>query len=859
PIIITTITMDGPMEIKLTHDQEAFFKQQLLKYSVMEEITMYFADAEALNQTLFLRFLFNQLTSIPLLTHKEQAKIKFRQLIHTLPKMIIQSQMASKQETGDQFRKFVVKVFDVALRTPQEKDYDKKLKLMDDPVLEQEMKNRQKRRYNRKPSQQTLDDKENDIAEEEREKNPKDIERDESIAKHQKRLTELTHIIIMNFEKKSKEAQGSDAQNGISGLFNIVLKTKNFRDLPSEFTEFTLTLIKIMSLWMERELRDPKQLQKMKKLYTITPIKAIRASLTIANPITLLKGFIALFLAKPFGARNLIQTFTSVLVESGKTEQILKKAQKDAEISLQSHPNKNARKLLIGKMKGFVMNIDKIQSFDGKPIATFKEVPEPIQIMQYQWPSSPSMDPDLISTLTEEHFTLLFEYVKMEKRKKEKDDFIEVLGNEEMIEIIRELLPVLYEPLGKLFTKANIGYHFERVAHCIKKIITVAEFGELKEEDDQDLDLQQTATGASEEYDDYNTPVLAKSVGNTPTIGTPDVDHVPTSHSQPPSPVTHDKNKGSGSNLLNKFNWLKPSNLFSPKSTSPTSGSPQQQQPHYNQQQQQSQQQQQAGNCAVEGGPVDINAKVLKKKFRKDKSAAITMQERLALFEDVNYILMERIYDMFHDLVSSDAKQNVSNNGSISTGLLSQSVTWLLGLLQFLKDEEVDVTSEIFGPLSPSMKDKVLPELDKVIEYQKYRIEQRNIERRVKEEKEAAERELKKKKQEKEQKKSKKLFSPSTSSPTLDMDGHGEENVEEKNGPEKPKVEYLPQMTGPFIELVKTKLDKLGDPTKYSVSMLSRKTSTFTTNMDVKSPEQNNVASMATSSSHSGPPLVELQ
>ncbi|EFA79573.1 hypothetical protein PPL_07624 [Heterostelium album PN500] len=837
-------------EVKLNLDQESYFKQQLLKYSVMEEIKIYFNDADFLNDTLFLKFLFDQLTTIPLLANKESAKTKFRQLIHTLPQIVIQSQLASKQETRDQFRKFVVKVFDVALRTPMERTNDKTLKIFVDPsVANAEKEWIKERRRDEQHKQETLDDEEDEKIMEERDRNPKDIERDESIAKLQKRLTELTQIIIMNIEKKNRDAAHGtgDSHNGISSLFNIILKTKHMKDLPDEFTEFVNTVIKIMSLWMERELRDPKQVQKMKRLYMITPVKAIRASLAIANPITLLKGFIILFLAKPFGSRNLIQTITSVMVEIGKTERTLKKSQKDAETALLNIPNKNVRKLLMAKMKGFVQNIHQISSFDGQPIAYFKDVPDSLSVMQYQWPGSPPVDSAIIATLDEEHFKALFEYVKMEKRKKEKNDFIDILGNDEMIDIIRELLPVLYEPLGKLFCKANIGYHFEKIAYVMKKIITVAESGELVEDDDHDLELNNNSNGngshvAADEFDDYHP----KSAGHTPPYIDSDLDI----HGSPNQPVTvtEDKKSNSGNSLLRStFGWLKPSNLFSSSSTTTTTTTTTQQLPKSQPTTPQTQYSNISNNENHNNGEESIDTRDLKKKFKKDKSAHITMNERLALYEDACRILMERIYDMVHDLVVSDAKMNVNeHDGTIATGLLSQSVSWLLGLLQFLKDEEVDVYTEIFKPLSPNMKERVIEELELVIAYRRWRMDVGDIEENKevsdnqtdasqvsagenghKKDKESK-REEKKREKEKEKEKKKQQKSPRKPSPSHNKEnGNGNEADEDKDkerepGPDKPKLVYIPQLTGPFIELIKSRFDRLGDPSKYSLVNLSK-------------------------------------
>ncbi|EAL63368.1 hypothetical protein DDB_G0288161 [Dictyostelium discoideum AX4] len=893
-------------QFKLSYEQESYLKQQLLKYSVQDEVKIYFSNSQNVTETLFLKFLFGQLTSIPLLTSKQQAKIRFQQLIDRLPHIIIQSQIATKQETNDQFRKFVVKCFDIALRTPQEKQKDKTLKVFKD-YNKEEWERLQKYKPDKivkLKQQDTLEDIEDEKEEEKRKNNIYDVERDETIVRLQRRLTEVTQVIVMNIEERNKE--GGSSTNGIGYLFGTILQTKNVKDLPPDLSEFIQIMIKILSLWMEREMRDPKQVTKLKRLYMITPITAIKASLNIANPVTLLKGMILMFLAKPFGARNLMQTICSVMVEAAKTERTAKKAHKKAEQDL-SDLKHAVRKQVLAKIKGFAYNSHHVSDAAGSPILQFKEIPSAISILQYQWPGSPSLDASILQQLNEEQFKSLFEYAKLEKRKKEKEDFVEILGNEEMIEIIRELLPVLYEPLGKLFCKANIGNHFERLARVIKKLIVAAETGNLVGEDEVDdfelsgdeiTDDQFVNGGGSNSSSKSNS--INNSASNSFNNGTPsDTFVIP--------PQTEEK-KG----LLSKsLGWFKSkttstTNTNAKASTQPStpikigieSTSPINDSGHID-----------SGEFSIDSpsdSPIIVTStttstttttttttptvvvspnpkessmftkftsdisdflgtntdnqkeksKNIKKKFKKDRKQAITMAERLVLFEEVNTTLMERIYELIHELVVADAKiqfdspvfhsadSSSSNpvspipNGENSdqkstseqqppqqeteqkTGLLSLSLCWLLGLLQFLKDEEVDVSKQIFDPLSPNLKKLIIAELDSVIQYREWRMEVGN--------KEATKKNIEKDEKNKKNKNDKKDSEPEQKESEKEKDNKEEQEEEEeefdleKEKKEKrPVLEYLPTLVGPFLSLISERLGRLGDPSKYSLRNIS--------------------------------------
>jgi len=79
---------------------------------------------------------------------------------------------------------------------------------------------------------------------------------------------------------------------------------------------------------MEREYSDEKRVHMLKKLYNITPVKAIKAVLAIADPAKLLQGFVNLFLAKPFGGRSLMQKMAANGSEVKRTKDQLSQAKR---------------------------------------------------------------------------------------------------------------------------------------------------------------------------------------------------------------------------------------------------------------------------------------------------------------------------------------------------------------------------------------------------------------------------------------------------------------------------------------------------------------------------------------------------
>jgi len=90
----------------------------------------------------------------------------------------------------------------------------------------------------------------------------------------------------------------------------------------------------------------------------------------------------------------------------------------------------------------------------------------------------PQLEEGEISSLDEAQLKKIHELVVLEMRYKEKEEFVELLGNEKILSIMRELLPIVHEPIAVLFNKASVGLHFEILFKTLKRVIKVTEKNE---------------------------------------------------------------------------------------------------------------------------------------------------------------------------------------------------------------------------------------------------------------------------------------------------------------------------------------------------------------------------------------------
>jgi len=94
------------------------------------------------------------------------------------------------------------------------------------------------------------------------------------------------------------------------------------------------------------------------------------------------------------------------------------------------------------------------------------------------------IEESVIDSLTTEDFNAIREWIVLEVRLKEKEKFVEMLGSEEMVSMIRILLPVIYGPLNEVFVKADAGTHFSKMFKLVKRMVQIGE--KIKKENIED-------------------------------------------------------------------------------------------------------------------------------------------------------------------------------------------------------------------------------------------------------------------------------------------------------------------------------------------------------------------------------------
>jgi len=444
-----------PHESILSYQQESYLKKNLLKLSIQQEIAKLFHNPSHLFEgSILLKYLYNQALSIPFFNKEgaEKAKLEFERLCLSLPSYITTGQIATKRDLDNRrLRIFIAKIFDLVLRTPLERLHDNDFSYHEKSFME--------------------------ISE-----HFKGPEIEKEISKETERRAkihflahELSNISEAIFSELSKEG-------GLELLSQRIKETENLEDLPQVYQKFLENGASLISILMEREMNREARWKKWKKFAENMPVRSIKIILSYANISKLVYGLIAIFTARPFGAESLMMKLAKGMVEMRATQIKAEEKKKEAVqqlrrydcwydiiSSFESHTQSCGFEEHIVEQGTEETNVNRRVFSDSLIQDVLKEY---------------EIEECVIASLTSEDFCAIREWIVLEVRLKEKEKFIEMIGSEEMVSMIRILLPVIYGPLNEVFVKANAGTHFSRMFKLVKRMVHIGE--KIKKENIED-------------------------------------------------------------------------------------------------------------------------------------------------------------------------------------------------------------------------------------------------------------------------------------------------------------------------------------------------------------------------------------
>ncbi len=188
----------------------------------------------------------------------------------------------------------------------------------------------------------------------------------------------------------------------------------------------------------------------------------------------ILPYMIHLFFAKPLGAKNLLQRIFVVVTELSRTEKEIKELQK------------LVGKRIALKISQWIANYHQVGDFhtdsimpgeheDELPIDGVKD-PLVFIIGVLTHPLEPMISqPEIEHIVNNDMVNVVKNLIALEIRRKDKNEFIALFGDERVISLLKEFLPMIYEPLFAIYAKGDTGMLLSALFKLAKSSLATAE------------------------------------------------------------------------------------------------------------------------------------------------------------------------------------------------------------------------------------------------------------------------------------------------------------------------------------------------------------------------------------------------
>jgi hypothetical protein len=257
-------------------------------------------------------------------------------------------------------------------------------------------------------------------------------------------------------------------------LFAMVRDSPSIQHLPEIFQQLAFFMRRDFSEWLLEKFHPPidgkhkenKYLSRIKRIYSLVPQKLMMAVLKITHPAALTKGITSLFVARPFGAKNLMQRCMESMLRVSETETEIRQLKK----LLASRHRKVAKKI-----KNYFKKKEKETSFLSQlvmvnDIAKAKDLGQDNRLTDEQLSSiqtliysilynqsiQPILHPHHQAPLSYDDIVIIWKWFNLEGRRLAKIKFVELIGSDMVINVIKEVVPLLYLPWMSLFETSDL-------------------------------------------------------------------------------------------------------------------------------------------------------------------------------------------------------------------------------------------------------------------------------------------------------------------------------------------------------------------------------------------------------------------
>ncbi|GAA95134.1 uncharacterized protein L969DRAFT_104664 [Mixia osmundae IAM 14324] len=320
--------------------------------------------------------------------------------------------------------------------------------------------------------------------------------REEEIARFRAEVDARVQELDAHLKDFREELVGQD---GLSNVFSTIKATANVEDLPVRYQKVIewarISMASTIYQLFVGSDNSSSVFGQLKRIHSIMPYFVLRGILRISNPVAMIRAFLDLFLARPFGGSSLLQRMFS----SGLNDEV-----RELKQDMDKVAEKVAQPVMIQKLKKYVEAPKTTQAMYREEASSERK---DIMTVILRSQEEPRLDSAGIARLREGNAAYrrykrkrdalanveddegpdndaawLYEdlhiFLRMATRLRDKEQLIELIFEGSTSELLKDIVTIFYEPLAKVYKAANIADSFYDCQVFVTDLIKTVEHSE---------------------------------------------------------------------------------------------------------------------------------------------------------------------------------------------------------------------------------------------------------------------------------------------------------------------------------------------------------------------------------------------
>lgn len=270
-------------------------------------------------------------------------------------------------------------------------------------------------------------------------------------------------------------------------LYDLIKNVKDVEELPPNYLMLLNGSYKVMAFYLLKKYHIDagamKSRSSLRMVYSMFPFFGMKTLLRFSNPLKIVRGMVDLFLAKPFGNRNLAQQFVGIWMGSHDREET-PEGNSNSEKNYYHMSRKKLIQLisnpqLVDKVTNYVNREDSVRQLEleeeihvEENLTVVKKI-EKIKLVLKHPHVNPKIRDSVIRSITEDKLIMIYQFYRKEIRLRDYTQVKNLLSDNDIIHTIKETVGTFCEPLMKLYKQADVGIVISSIKELLKDWINL--------------------------------------------------------------------------------------------------------------------------------------------------------------------------------------------------------------------------------------------------------------------------------------------------------------------------------------------------------------------------------------------------